>query len=308
MPKAFAAEFFDASEQETALPGWQQRFLQLAPKRYRGQVDYLVMPGISVMRERVNATIAQTVMAPKDTVSFVFTVNEDAHWRIDAAPHDGAICTVMVGGQETISVCAGGYDIVIVTIQTDKLGWDMAGAPKLQMLSGPLKGECLHWLLGLLPNAGNGALRAPSGLTDLLPEILIEQLGNLYFNGAEPDRGRAYSAGDFSAFKRLQVRVNDDDGAAHTVASLAEATGMTHHSVHETVRNTLGINANAWLKQLRLDGARRDLLQAASTGRTVSEIAVQWRFWHLGRFAEYYGAQFHETPSETLRGGRAVRA
>lgn len=303
MPKAFAAEFFDASEQETALPGWEQRFLQLAPKRYRGQVDYLVMPGISVMRERVNATIAQTVTAPKDTVSFVFTVNEDAHWRIDAAPHHGAICSVITGGQEMVSVCPGGYDIVIVTIQSDRLGWDMTRAPKLQMLSGPLRAECLQWLLGLLYNGKSGV----SGLIDLLPDIVVEQLGNLYFTNTSPRPERVSGAADFPAFKRLQNHVSNDD-AAHSVASLAQATGMTHQSVHETVRNTLGINANAWLKQLRLDGARRDLLQAASTGRTVSEIALQWRFWHLGRFAEYYGAHFHETPSETRRGARIGRA
>lgn len=304
MPKAFAAEFFDATDQETALPGWEQRFLQLAPKRYHGQVDYLVMPGISVMRERVNTTIAQTIMAPKDSVTFAFTVNEDAHWQINAAPLRGVTCSVITGGREWVAVCPGGYDIVLVTMRADRLGWEVTHG--FDALSGPSMKACLHWLLGLLPNAARGPAAVASELTDLLPEILIEQIANLYFNSTE--RTTPAASADYVAFQRLQSRVLGGDGAPHSVASLAEATGMTHQSLHETVRNTLGVNANAWLKQLRLDGARRDLLQAARTGRTVSEIAVQWRFWHLGRFAEYYGAQFHETPSETLRGGRAVRA
>lgn len=303
MQKVFAAKFFDASEQETALPGWEQRFLQLLPKRYRGQVDYLVMPGISVMRERVNATIAQTVMAPKGTVSFVFTVNEDAHWRIDAAPHHGAICSVITGGQEMVSVCPGGYDIVIVTIQADRLGWDMTGAPKLQILSSPLKGECLQWLLGLVQHGA----ASMNGLDELLPDIIVEQLGNLYFSGSSCGREPASGAGDFPAFKRLQNHVDQDDGTIHDVASLAQATGMTHQSVHEAVRNTLGLNANVWLRQLRFDGARRDLLRGGQTGHSVSEVALKWHFWHLGRFAERYNRLFHEPPSETLRRARGIR-
>ena len=35
--------------------------------------------------------------------------------------------------------------------------------------------------------------------------------------------------------------------------------------------------------------------------RTVTEIAMQFGFWHLGRFAGTYAAAFGCTPSETRR-------
>jgi AraC family ethanolamine operon transcriptional activator len=305
MPKAFAAEFFDATEQETALPGWEQRFLQLAPNRYHGRVDYLVMPGISVMRERVNTTIAQTIMTPRDSVTFAFTVNDDAHWQINAMPLCGVTCSVITGGLEWVAVCPGGYDIVLVTMRADQLGWEVRSG--FNVLSGYAMKACLHWLLGLLPNAA-GPRESADELTELLPEILIEQLASLYFNSTQLEWPGPSTSPDYSAFRRLQARLRGEGDMPLSITALAADTGMTHQSLHETVRNTLGINASVWLKQLRLDGARRDLLQAGRTGRTVSEIALQWRFWHLGRFAKYYSAQFHETPSETLRGTRLVRA
>lgn len=54
-----------------------------------------------------------------------------------------------------------------------------------------------------------------------------------------------------------------------------------------------------YMKQQRLNGARHALLQAGTT-TTVSQIAMDWGFLHLGRFAVDYHAQFGETPSETL--------
>ncbi|PHX42523.1 AraC family transcriptional regulator [Pseudomonas sp. NZIPFR-PS2] len=60
-----------------------------------------------------------------------------------------------------------------------------------------------------------------------------------------------------------------------------------------------GMSPAQWLRLRRLNGARRELLQTRET--TVAEVAMNWSFWHLGRFSNSYRALFKELPSETLK-------
>ncbi|MEX5669595.1 helix-turn-helix domain-containing protein, partial [Pseudomonas neuropathica] len=47
--------------------------------------------------------------------------------------------------------------------------------------------------------------------------------------------------------------------------------------------------------------AHRELLKRSPMETTVAEVAMQWSFWHLGRFSSRYRALFQELPSETLK-------
>ena len=54
----------------------------------------------------------------------------------------------------------------------------------------------------------------------------------------------------------------------------------------------------------RLIDARRALQTAPPDRGAVTQVAIQFRFFELGRFAKSYKAAFGETPSQTLRGHR----
>ena len=55
----------------------------------------------------------------------------------------------------------------------------------------------------------------------------------------------------------------------------------------------------AYLRTLRLSNARHDLL--TQRWATVTETAMQWNFFHLGRFSQDYQRIYGETPSQTFR-------
>ena len=52
----------------------------------------------------------------------------------------------------------------------------------------------------------------------------------------------------------------------------------------------------------RLNEVRRALRDRRSASVTVTDVATEFGFFELGRFAGRYKAVFGETPSETLRG------
>ena len=63
-----------------------------------------------------------------------------------------------------------------------------------------------------------------------------------------------------------------------------------------------------YLKRYRLTQARLRLRAADPVETTVTDVAVSWGFWELGRFAVDYRRLFGECPSQTLRGRPPVRA
>jgi transcriptional regulator GlxA family with amidase domain len=90
------------------------------------------------------------------------------------------------------------------------------------------------------------------------------------------------------------------------VAQLARAAGVSTRTVHRAFRRQLGASPIARIRDERLELARRQLLEAVP-GTTVTSVAFDWGFQHLGRFAAQYRSCFGERPSDTLRRVRAVR-
>jgi len=63
----------------------------------------------------------------------------------------------------------------------------------------------------------------------------------------------------------------------------------------------VGMSPARYLKRYRLTQARLELRAADPADTTVTDVAVSWGFWELGRFAVDYRRLFGECPSQSLR-------
>ena len=87
-----------------------------------------------------------------------------------------------------------------------------------------------------------------------------------------------------------------------TLGSLAAAAGVSPRTLQMACQRHLGQPPMAVLRDVRLERVRQDLLSAGPE-LTVTEIAMRWGFYQLGRFAGDYRQRFGETPSATIRRG-----
>jgi transcriptional regulator GlxA family with amidase domain len=72
--------------------------------------------------------------------------------------------------------------------------------------------------------------------------------------------------------------------------------------LQDAFRRNLDASPADYLRRLRLDRVRQDLLAADPlSGATVAGIARRWGFVHLGRFAQTYRTAFGELPGSTLQ-------
>lgn len=90
-----------------------------------------------------------------------------------------------------------------------------------------------------------------------------------------------------------------------TSADLPVATGVSRSKAYADFKTHHGVSPLVYLKRHRLQQAREQIIEYP-TASAVSEAAMDWGFFHLGRFAQEYRAQFGEPPSETARRARCA--
>jgi AraC-like DNA-binding protein len=87
------------------------------------------------------------------------------------------------------------------------------------------------------------------------------------------------------------------------LGDLAAACGIAPRTLQKQFRRFLGRAPLEFLRELRFERARRDLLHAPDTA-TITETAARCGFGHFGRFAIEYHRRYGESPSTTLRRSR----
>ncbi len=100
--------------------------------------------------------------------------------------------------------------------------------------------------------------------------------------------------------KRARDYIHAHAHAKITVEELASYAGCSYRSLQNIFGNVLGMSPMEYLRSVRLEGIRDELLNTSDKQRTVTEIANQWGIVHMGRLAYLYRKQFGELPSDTL--------
>lgn len=86
-----------------------------------------------------------------------------------------------------------------------------------------------------------------------------------------------------------------------TTEMVCEAVGVSQRTLGYAFQKTIGIAPMTYFRARRFTAARKALLRAGRMGRqTVTAIAMEFGFWHLGRFSVEYRSRFGESPSESL--------
>ena len=125
------------------------------------------------------------------------------------------------------------------------------------------------------------------------------------FLGAVEQQFPAHSIGVDERAAAMVRRIDEDERKSRlvslSVAELCAAYEMPRRTLNRAFQNALGMGPATYLRRVRLNGARRALRRRSAHSTTVSAVALEFGFWHLGRFAEQYNKLFGESPHETLR-------
>ena len=82
---------------------------------------------------------------------------------------------------------------------------------------------------------------------------------------------------------------------------MAHFAGVSIRSLQDGFKKYVGMSPTDYLRNVRLNRVREELLAERSFDSSIADIAFRWGFTHLGRFAKLYHERFGELPSETIR-------
>ena len=166
-------------------------------------------------------------------------------------------------------------------------------------------------LVRLLSNAlvsedslAHNALVGPA-LTDSLIGGLLLVSGYVDEGALEPALStRTRPATRSEALDRAVQFVRQNAEKPLTTAAIAAAAGTSSRTLQAAFRADLVTTPHEFLRSVRLERTRDDLLRARPRDVTVAEVARRWGFTNLGRFAAQYTRVYGESPKATLRGTR----
>lgn len=84
------------------------------------------------------------------------------------------------------------------------------------------------------------------------------------------------------------------------IGAISRALGCSRRSLETSFKRCTGTSIVSFIRFQRLSHCRDDLLNSTTEIETVTKIAGDWGFWHMGQFSVDYKKLFLESPSCTL--------
>ncbi len=157
--------------------------------------------------------------------------------------------------------------------------------------------QCLHWAIAEFER-DRSILHHPAMMSlyeqFIMLGLLLSQPHN-YVERLERPAGRPAPRD----LRRAIEYIHQNLASPVTLADIVEASRVSGRSLLQHFLDTEGVSPMRFVRNARLDQAR-SALQRADSEESVTQIAADWGFSHMGRFSSQYRERFGETPSETL--------
>lgn len=156
--------------------------------------------------------------------------------------------------------------------------------------------ESFTRLLGLVcleAEADDNALRIQEHYTRIIASKLLTQL--------ESNLSRELPMPQAASFERLVQYIEDNLKQDITAEQLAASAQISVRSLYSMFERNAGCTPKQFIRERKLARVQQCLSDPSCHVRSVTEIALDYGFLHLGRFAESYRNNFGELPSDTFR-------
>ncbi|GGA63887.1 AraC family transcriptional regulator [Edaphobacter acidisoli] len=105
----------------------------------------------------------------------------------------------------------------------------------------------------------------------------------------------------YKIVREVRQHLLENQDETITVVDLCQRFQISRRTLQYAFQDVMGMNPNAYLRTLRLNGVRRCLRDPNSGVSSVQQAAANWGFWHMSQFARDYQGLFGELPSERLK-------
>lgn len=267
------------------------------PEGEWGVTQLILENGARLVASRFAAAVSVVGLHAHDQVSVFWPLEKRRYgWTINRQPVRWNTAIVVHGAREEAATIEHPVRWAGLQIPIDQ--WpcaafvDRLGTVELA----PARAEALHeWSLRMLGADGDAA--APpehSGWLGVFESLILPHL--------DPGLARARRAAPVELLlDRLTRFLRENPRAVLYPGDLEAVMGLRERALRQFFHDHFGMSVGQYLRLARLNNAHRDLRECGDGRRLVTEVAMKYGFYDLGRFASAYREVFGELPSETLR-------
>nr|WP_272210025.1 helix-turn-helix domain-containing protein [Marinicella sp. W31]MDC2875878.1 helix-turn-helix domain-containing protein [Marinicella sp. W31] len=307
-------EVYDAAQQAALQPWIDMECFQLTGGKPVSTMDTLALGCQTVVRERQHAAVQKLGATPTNlcTLSYCtpapgFRFSEYGHGHADTVffmPERTEFDLFVPKGAQTVYIRFDQDSFAEAARILEPQHWEQAPSQvrawqtKLKPAFAALIEMCL---------AKTDKTTGQTGEIKRMHQLLLQAALEIAATSERPHQDsapRPALSRAVSLCRRTRNFAKDclDADTLPTMVDLCAHTGVSARTLQYAFNDYIGMSPNAYLRSLRLNRARNALTVACGDETTVTRVAMQFGFLHLGRFSQDYGNAFGEPPSATLAG------
>ncbi|MBO8196128.1 AraC family transcriptional regulator [Streptomyces oryzae] len=194
--------------------------------------------------------------------------------------------------------------------EVERVAADLAGtetATARLSFARPVSPERARYWQAVVRHIGHDVLGNPQAAASplILDEAarLLATAALATFPHTSAERSRLPSPGWLAPAALRRAMAYIDANAAHplTLRDIAQAARSSPRALQHAFARHCETTPTGYLRQVRLEGAHRELQAADPSQVTVAAVAARWGFAKAGRFSAQYRERYGVSPSHTLR-------
>ena len=304
--------FGDIHLHAAAVREWQQTYSQLTRGVLQSSLLQISGSRFQFFRELINQRVVQHGEAPRGRICFAVPLAVPGTARMQGREADEHSVFVLQGGDEFMFHMPMGMELLAFTFERSAFDQAIAAAPRPDELATLLRqpvlripparlGASRHRLLRLFESALFAAdMDTPDAEPQVENALMSELIGLL--TDPECDKGQRHgsSSGSYIVEKCHQLTVGDRLNPP-SVIDLCQRLRISRRSVQNGFRSVTETTPVNYIRCIRLNGVRRELMRTRGAQVSIGDAAALWGFYHLSHFATEYQDLFGELPSQTRR-------
>ena len=195
-------------------------------------------------------------------------------------------------------------DTILNRYRSDLQGGETNGVTRLRPTLDLLSNDC-SLILGTLSTVLNEvnnerSLIHQNKLAQYFQDILVSSLLSFECNSLSGSAEQRNVSPRPYYVRRAVEYMHENADQLISICDVVNASGASLRSLQAGFSSYYEMGPSAYLKNLKLNCAHRELKRETPASSSVSKIAAHWGFFNLGSFSRSYKKQYGLSPSETL--------
>ncbi|MDQ2820571.1 MAG: helix-turn-helix domain-containing protein [Pseudomonadota bacterium] len=310
---AIINRFRDANLHAAAVPEWRQTYNQISPGALHSSLMQLTTRNLHVFREYLDQRVVQRGVAPAKKLCFAVPARMPVSARVQGRSAPDNSLFVLQSGEEFVFHMPMHTDMLSITLDYAAFEGVLAAIMAPECLGAVLRQPVIHVpehrmadvrksLLAMFAHAMTNPhlLKTPAAQKMLEHSLVGAVLELLTDPACDKSQRPSTSSQVFIVDKCHQIAMASGDMPV-TIIDLCARLRTSPRTIQNSFLAVTQTTPVDYLRSIRLNAVRRQLLATSAIALTVGEAAAVWGFFHLSHFAVAYKSLFGELPSQTRR-------